>query len=626
MLNTLPWKWDSTERQNLIKSFGIKDYVWSKEQNTDLLNRMKWLSKEDLKNRMKTWINKWTWWNIFPMTIKNTPTKFSTSWWNTLPWKWNSIERQNLVNSFGIKNYTWTRDQNIDLLNKMKWLGTEDLKNRMKTWITWTEANSVTNEIDTSLWWGRDPQSNIDSNFEKPKLVTIDDISDEDVSKNIYKEKLEEMEKEREESINKENEESKRIAEEATKKEQEETIKQQEETRKAIQEQEAELERIKNSTIASDIARRRELEDNLARSKNIASRSANIAWAVAWQSWVLLPAWEIASITRDVLWSFDENISKAEQALISNKNELDKTLRASNIEILQKQENIDKWNELLSTKEWAPMLRYIQAAAEWDKGALSKVEEFHRRFIEEQSKFVSERAGIVERNKEQETQWKAFTNKERISDLLWALWDVPWIDKVNQSISWILEQYPNDSRADLIAKLKNLAADAVDETTNISTILQTDPTKWTNEMRNTIKRKLSWFEEVSKITSPDKEEEAIRDTANIEEDEATIKARKQALVDKLNKKILEDSEKRKKEARDKLEQETRDKLKQKSENAKQWKYNDAIKTFKEKVKLKLDTIKKYKESNPEKFKEEYEKLKSIINKAKPILRKYKSTT
>jgi hypothetical protein len=40
------------------------------------------------------------------------------------------------------------------------------------------------------------------------------------------------------------------------------------------------------------------------------------------------------------------------------------------------------------------------------------------------------------------------------------------------------------------AKIKNLAAKAVDKTTNISTILQTDPTNWTAETKDIIKRTL----------------------------------------------------------------------------------------------------------------------------------------
>jgi len=161
--NTLPWKWNSIERQNLVNSFGIKNYTWTKSQNIDLLNKIKWLSKEELKERMMFWLSpnlvkeepKLNLRDIFIEKNKKQETWKKPTWWESLlPWKWDSVERQNLVKSFdnlitsfGIKNYVWSKEQNTDLLKYMKWLSKEQLKDRMKFW------------FDTSLWWGRDPQS-----------------------------------------------------------------------------------------------------------------------------------------------------------------------------------------------------------------------------------------------------------------------------------------------------------------------------------------------------------------------------------------------------------------------------------------------------------------------------------
>ena len=561
--------------------------------------------------------------------------KRTVVWWNTLPWKWNSPERQKLVQSFGIENYTWTAEQNLDLLNKMKWLSKWDLQERMETWVAGNIANQEKVDKSSDSYVSKeDPQWEIkwkdlknddidDSELdleEVPDEYTLDNIwEDADEPENKAQETLDRLEKERAEWIEKANEEKKRIAEEAANKESEEIASQQADTREAIEEQEAELERIKNSTEASDIQRRQELESNLQRSKNVAGRAANIAWAVAWQSWVSLPAWEMASITSDVLWSFDQNISAVEQALIKNKTELDKTLRASNLEILQKQENIDKWNEILDTKEWAPMLRYIQAAATWDQDAIAKVEEFHRKFLEKEAWFASDRAGIQERNKEQEAQYQAFTPDEKIDDLLWALASVPWIDKVNQSISWLLAEYPNDTSTQMKAKIKNLAAKAVDKTTNISTILQTDPTNWTAETKDIIKRTLWWFAEDEVITDPDATEEANRDIANLEEAKLTKDERRQSKIDEKNKErqaIIDRNEAKREEARNKKSE----------KNNKSKKYDDALNAVKEKLTIQYNKIKWLKESDPEKYAEEVTKIYKARDDAKIKLQKFKSTT
>jgi len=420
--------------------------------------------------------------------------------------------RKAMAAKFGIENYRGTAEQNQLLLEKAK-------------------ANPNSTDDNTSSASKENPEP--DNKDESGSMLTSDitwkdsewNKIEEDLNiwnRNIWKEEFESTQADIINEIEWANEDANAVIEQEWQDLSDEQARQRKGLQDDIAAMEDKLDTVEWRLEYKNLIKQQALAENLQRSKNIASRWANIWAAAAGQGGVWLPASELQAIQNDILAWYDANISKSEQAAITEWSKLDETLEANLKWLRMEQSTLNNLKDIIQQDIGKPFAAAIKAMASWDKQAIEDVKAFINEFKKKEAERQFDRGDEQVKVAEWEKQWKVNSQQQKIDFMIQKTSTLPWAQLSWDSVRDILNQYPNLSYLQSKAKVAKVMALNNNARVKLLTILGTDPEGWTDDMKAIVKQSLWEMPEVLEQSNPSQAESEI-EIAQTEEIDKDVK-------------------------------------------------------------------------------------------------------
>jgi len=250
--------------------------------------------------------------------------------------------------------------------------------------------------------------------------------------------------------------------------------------------QEKDLTTIEDKAEANLDERRKDADALYKTQNEIASRNANMAAAQAGQTGLQLSQAELESIRNDTIAKYGTNILNAQDFKNKTNMSIDEAITKLNLDVFQKQAEIDNFRNLLDNEEYAPMLNAVKAAAEWDKKAIDDVYAFYTEYTKKQAEETYNRMAKTDRYiaEENEFQKSDLPIKEKI--LYDKINEIPGFQYVAQDIGAILNQYPNASMTFLLSTIVEKAMKNQDSRNLILAAVQTGKLELPSDLKSTV--------------------------------------------------------------------------------------------------------------------------------------------
>lgn len=250
--------------------------------------------------------------------------------------------------------------------------------------------------------------------------------------------------------------------------------------------QEKELADIETNAEKNINIRRDDANTIVNQQNAIASRNANISAAQAVQSGLQLSQSEVDSIRNDTIAKYGMNIMNATDFKNKTNINLDEALTKLNLDVFQKQSDIDNFRNLLDNEEFVPVLNAVKAASEGNKKAIDDVYTYYTEFTKKKAEEEYNRMMKTERYvaEEKEFQGASLPIKEKI--LYNKVNEIPGFQYVTQDIGAILNQYPNASMTFLMSTIVEKAMKNQDSRNLILAAVQTGKVSLPEDLKNSI--------------------------------------------------------------------------------------------------------------------------------------------
>lgn len=605
---SLEWFWGRKEDTAATGKTEVRSSEATPEQLADIKKRSE--AKEDDK-----------------ITQSTTTTKTTTSWTpnvktsivDLLKSKGQAAsfeDRKKLASSYGIEWYEWTAQQNADLIKKVATADAKVLAERIKTWL----ANGTITEEQAKKWVEDIKKITAAADQKSKEELDLDKRTEEikeenkDKTTNVSKTELEKTQEEFEENVEEATKKAADKITDAAEKESEAIEEKQKGASERVEKREEELGKKFDEFEENVEQRREDIEANTQRSRDIASRAANIAAAVAGQSWQSLSDGEVLSIQNDILRDYDTNISAAEQAAIKSNTELDQALRDTGITEFQQQDAIDKFKDSLDNEKNAPLIAAIGKVLEGDTKAIEDVKTFLNSAVAKTAEEQTNRANRIRRIQENEAQYEESTPEERVALLKDLTKGQAGAEFIGDEIRELVLQYPELSLAEIQSKVEKEAAYLNQRNIIANTISGKTYNDLGDEEKKAVDSLLG-----RGADAQERSDNTVEDTK--EQKEELDEAQETAEEKKAREQAEAEAEAKQKEEADLQAQ--REKFNGFKDKKSLDKYNTTRKALQDKLKARVESIKKYKTSNPEKYQEELSKIEQIGRDGVKKLNEYK---
>lgn len=482
------WK-DNKKNKTKVKD-KTTETVWSNGLDFiyDRINPEKNMSS--INDWKKVVIDNWTW-----VAAQKTNTTFV---WE-LQKKWLSPEetslnaRKNIALKMWIQWYEWTKEQNLKMQEFLKSKSADEIRSIIK----WVQPEVKAEEVkaeevkaeeikteDKKEWdewfWTWDfldesitgkKEATNDSTSESDETI-VTDATDTSRGENVYEKALNETLDKYAESLNKTEEEKNAIRDSYAKKQKELIESTQEWSKERIEWQRKLLDEINNKYESNVSDSLQDIDENLQRTKNIASREANIAAALAWQWGMWMTASSVIWIQNNILWDWDKNISDATSTAITNRNALYENLKNNWINIFNSKKELDTALDNLDTAANAPLLNAIVAASEWDIKAKDNLMNFKKTLFEEQATSEFGRSESIERTSQDIEAYPKLSPDQKVAFMLDKIKNTEWSQFISDWVRNMILKYPDMSYPEIKAKLEKEAAYANQRNIISNTVFQ----------------------------------------------------------------------------------------------------------------------------------------------------------